>query len=289
MAVIRVHKDKNYTVMSNTHFKEREMSLKAKGLLSLILSLPDDWKYTISGLATLNADKETSVKSGLKELEKFGYMKITKLFPNETKSGRIEYEYDIFEKPKVEKQEGGILPLEVLDVELLDVEEPVLLNTNKLNTNNKINNIKKEGKDSANTQKPLLVTNSKPTKKNSHKDNLIEMINTFSSNIEVTKLLNDYLDIRIKRGLTLKQWGMILDELREYAKTDSRLAIEEIKGAIMYSAGKIVPDWKKSNYKSKSPSFDNTAGNGKHLIRGVNDDEFNEELCVDEDGELLEF
>ena len=52
MAVMRVQKNANYTIMSNHHFKEKKMSLKAKGLLSLMLSLPDDWDYSINGLVT---------------------------------------------------------------------------------------------------------------------------------------------------------------------------------------------------------------------------------------------
>lgn len=54
MSVVRVHKNANFTVMSNYHFKEKNMSLKAKGLLSLMLSLPDDWDYSIAGLVTRN-------------------------------------------------------------------------------------------------------------------------------------------------------------------------------------------------------------------------------------------
>ena len=71
MAVIRVKKVKNYTAMTNYHLQNKKMSLKAKGLLSVILSLPDDWDYTIEGLCGLSKDNETSVKSALKELKEF--------------------------------------------------------------------------------------------------------------------------------------------------------------------------------------------------------------------------
>ena len=97
MAVVRVHKTANYTVMSNHHFRERNMSLKAKGLLSLMLSLPDDWDYSINGLATLSKDGRESVMSALKELEQFGYLKRTRI-TNE--KGHFKgYDYDIFECP----------------------------------------------------------------------------------------------------------------------------------------------------------------------------------------------
>ena len=69
-----VHKTSDYTVMSNTHFKEKEMTLRAKGLLSLMLSLPDDWDYSIAGLCTLSKDGKDSVMNALLELEEFGYL-----------------------------------------------------------------------------------------------------------------------------------------------------------------------------------------------------------------------
>ena len=102
MSVIRVEKTQNYSVMSNYHFKEKSMSLKAMGLLSLMLSLPNDWDYSVEGLTKLCADGETAIDSALTELKNFGHLKVKKLMPNETKSGRIEYEYTVFEEPHKE-------------------------------------------------------------------------------------------------------------------------------------------------------------------------------------------
>ena len=131
MSVIKVEKNKNYTVMSNYHLKEQDMSLKAKGLLSVILSLPEDWNYSIAGLVAICKENETSIKSTLEELKQFGYLKVIKKMPNETSSGRIEYEYIIYEKKQdIEKQE-----VENLGVEVLGVENQGQLNTNKLSTN----------------------------------------------------------------------------------------------------------------------------------------------------------
>lgn len=139
MSIIRVNKSKNYTIMSNSHFKEKKMSLKAKGLLSLMLSLPDEWDYSINGLIQLNRDNESSVKSALNELKKFNYLVITKKMPNETNTGRIEYVYDIYEKPKQEgeKQDLENLPLEILPLEKQPLENPGQYNNNNKNINNK--------------------------------------------------------------------------------------------------------------------------------------------------------
>lgn len=105
MAVIRVNKTADYTVMSNTHFKEKEMSLKAKGLLSLMLSLPDGWNYSIAGLVTLSKDGKESVMNALNELEKFGYLRRTKLLDENKRFAG--YDYDIYEKPQKDKPTAG--------------------------------------------------------------------------------------------------------------------------------------------------------------------------------------
>ena len=96
-SVCRVNKNKNYTVMSNYHLKSRNLSLKAIGLLSKVLSLPDDWDYSISGLTSLCKESTSAIKAALDELKEWGYLVVTKLMPNETESGRIEYVYDFFE------------------------------------------------------------------------------------------------------------------------------------------------------------------------------------------------
>lgn len=105
MAVIRVNKTADYTIMGNSHLREKEMSLKAKGLMSLMLSLPNDWDYSVAGLVSICKESDSSIKSALDELKKFGYLVITKKLPNQTDSGKIEYEYNIFEYPQGKEPE----------------------------------------------------------------------------------------------------------------------------------------------------------------------------------------
>lgn len=132
MTVLRVHKTANYTVMSNFHFKEKGMSLKAKGLLSLMLSLPDDWDYSIMGLASLSKDGKESVMGALKELEKFGYLIRT---PIRNGNGHFKgYSYDIFEEPQTETPNA-----ENPNSANPNAEKSTQLNTNILNTK-EINN-----------------------------------------------------------------------------------------------------------------------------------------------------
>ena len=98
--VVRVIKNSNYTTLSNYHFRDRRLSWKAKGLLSTMLSLPDNWNYTIEGLATLAGDGIKSTNSGLAELEKNGYLTRKQL---RDENGHFAMtEYTIFEEPVVE-------------------------------------------------------------------------------------------------------------------------------------------------------------------------------------------
>lgn len=143
MATFRVNKNKNYTVMSNYHLRDKKLSLKAKGLLSQMLANSDDWGYSIAGLVAVNKENETAINSALKELKDNGYLVVTKLMPNQTGSGRYDYIYDIYELPQdaekqgIEKQDLDFLPLE-----FLPLENQGLRNTNIRNTN--IRNTKKE-------------------------------------------------------------------------------------------------------------------------------------------------
>lgn len=127
MSIMRVHKTENYTVMSNYHFKEKGMSLKAKGLLSMMLSLPDDWNYSVSGLVTLSKDGKDSVMSALAELEKFGYLKRSKITNSKGQFSGVEY--DIFEHPQQE------IPIAENPISgKSNAENPPQLNTYKSNT-----------------------------------------------------------------------------------------------------------------------------------------------------------
>ena len=123
MSVIRVHKSKNYTVMSNTHLRDKKLSLKAKGLLSVMLSLPDNWDYSIAGLVAISKENETAVKSALNELKDNNYVVVTKENPTKSNGGRIKYTYEVYEEPHKQRVDGQ--GLENLGVENKTVREVV--------------------------------------------------------------------------------------------------------------------------------------------------------------------
>jgi len=102
MAVFKVEKTKNFTIMSNHHLQNKNLSLKAKGLLSYMLSLPSDWDYSLAGLVSNSKESKTSIRNTLNELKENHYLSVTKLYPNQTESKKIEYVYNIYEEPHLE-------------------------------------------------------------------------------------------------------------------------------------------------------------------------------------------
>lgn len=103
MAQFKIYKNKNYTVVSNYHLQDMNLSLKSKGLLTQMLSLPPDWDYSIKGLAAINKDGIDAIKSALNELEKYNYLTRKKI---RDKKGKIlDIEYSIYEFPQTEEND----------------------------------------------------------------------------------------------------------------------------------------------------------------------------------------
>ena len=137
MAVFRVERTRDYTVMCNHHLKDSNLSLKAKGLLSMMLSLPDEWNYTTRGLAAICKEGVDAIGKTLKELELAGYIIRRQL---RGKDGRIsDTEYTIFEKPRNPSPPDTTLPdTENPYLDKPDTEKPAELNIEKSNTQKSI-------------------------------------------------------------------------------------------------------------------------------------------------------
>jgi hypothetical protein len=187
MATIRVHKTKNYTVMSNTHLRDKSLSLKAKGLLSVMLSLPDNWDYSIAGLVAICKENETAVKSALNELKDNNYVVVTKENPTKSNGGRIKYTYEVYEEPHKQRVDGQ--GLENLGVEHQQVEIHGQLSTNGLSTDEL--NTNKQSTERLNTDKVHTSVSEKQTARVTRQDMQAkkdDMLNRFSeicdSNIE---------------------------------------------------------------------------------------------------------
>ena len=141
MAVFRVERNTGYTVMSNHHLRNKELTLKAKGLLSQMLSLPEDWDYTLAGLSHINREKIDAIREAVKELEKAGYIVRSR---ERDEKGRLRgADYVIYEQPQPREPEAAtsseqppILDLPTLENPTLDnptLEKPTQENPTQLN------------------------------------------------------------------------------------------------------------------------------------------------------------
>lgn len=200
IAVIRVIKSRNYTVMSNTHLKDKRLSLKAIGLLSVVLGLPEDWHYTVNGLVGIVKDGKDSVESAIKELKKNGYLRVEKIYPN-ANSNRIQYQYTFFENP----QEVDFQPLENQGIEKQGVETQVLENpytykdTNKPNTNKL--NTNTQSKHKYGEYQHVLLTDKEHT----------HLLDLYGDSLdEHIKILDEYIETSGKKyknhSLVLQKW-----------------------------------------------------------------------------------
>ena len=136
MAVFRIERTRDYTVMSNHHLRNEKLSLKAKGLLSMMLSLPENWNYTTRGLAAICKEGVDAIGGALRELETAGYIVRHQL---RDRHGRIsDTEYVIYEQPQPKKPDTDAPDTENPYMEKPDTEKPAELNIEKSNTQKSI-------------------------------------------------------------------------------------------------------------------------------------------------------
>lgn len=196
MAVFRVEKTRDYTVMSNFHLKDKSLSLKSKGLLTMILSLPDDWNYTTRGLAAICKEGVDSISSALRELETAGYLIRRRL--RDVKGKITDTEYTIFERPR--KPEAADPCTGQPDTpqpytENPDMGKPCTDNTTQININQVIP--KKSNMDESSTHQsisakrkaPAFLPHSKPTDRMDEMEPYRELI---MDNIEYDILTQQY-------------------------------------------------------------------------------------------------
>ena len=151
MAVFRIEKTRDYTVMSNHHLRDTGLSLKSKGLLSMMLSLPEDWNYTTRGLAKICKEGTDSIGSALKELERAGYIVRNRL--RDSKGKIVDVEYVIYETPHPPEPDGPCEDepdTEHPDTENPDMDTPGLENRPQLNKDK--SNPDKSKKDLSSTE-----------------------------------------------------------------------------------------------------------------------------------------
>lgn len=210
MSVIRVNNTKDFTVMSNYHFQDKEISLKAKGLLGLMLSLPSNWDYSVNGLVTIVKENKAAVQSALKELEEHKYLKRTRV---QDETGRFDYVYDIYEKPydKLPCTENRCTDIQC-------TENRCTENQPQINTN----------KQSTNKQNTKELNTNEYKEKNIKKESVNSVIAEYTESKELQDALHDFVDMRTKarKPLTVRAMKLSLNELDKLAVDDvTKIAI----------------------------------------------------------------
>lgn len=214
MAVIRIQKTENYTVMSNHHLRNKEMSLKAKGLMSLMLSLPPNWDYSIGGLVAICKESHTSIRSAIKELEENNYL-IRERKNNE--KGYFIYEYTLYEipQPHAENQHTVKLDADSEHAATTHTENRRQINKEELNKDIlNIDNIEREPEEE-----------------------IYEILSEISDS-ELRELYTDYVIQRREKGSALTPKGLRMLIVRGFRLSDSDMAVHR---AIVETA--IINNW----------------------------------------------
>ena len=213
MSTIRVNNTKGFTVMSNYHLQDKEISLKAKGLLGLMLSLPSNWDYSVNGLVAIVKENKAAVQTALKELEEHKYLKRTRV---QDETGRFDYIYDIYEKPydKLPWTENRCTDIQCTENQPqinTNKQNTKELNTNRLNTNNSLG---EKGK----------------------KETVNSVIAEYTESQDLQDALHDFVDMRtkVRKPLTVRAIKLSLNELDKLALDDvTKIAI--VNQSIMHN------------------------------------------------------
>lgn len=235
MAVFRVIKNNDYTIMSNYHLKDKKLSLAAKGLQSFFLSLPDDWDYSINGLISVLKEGKTAIRNALEELKSNGYLIINKV---RNEQGKFEYFYNIYERPsnEISKENLDLIfsETEKPDTDKPDMDKPGMdepdmenqpqINTNKLNTNK------------TNTK------NKNKKKKKEAETEIDKVINEQIQNEEVKEAFYDFVKMRKAIGypLTTKGTELAINNLYKLSKIKEE-QILIINNSIMFNWRGLFP------------------------------------------------
>lgn len=210
MSVIRVNNTKGFTVMSNYHFQDKEISLKTKGLLGLMLSLPSNWDYSVNGLVAIVKENKAAVQTALKELEEHKYLKRTRV---QDETGRFYYIYDIYEKPydKLPCTENPCTDIQCTEVQCTE-------NQPQINTNKQITN----------KQNTKELNTNEYKEKNIKKESVNSVISSYTENKDLQDALHGFVEMRNKarKPLTARAMKLSLNKLNELALDDvTKIAI----------------------------------------------------------------
>ena len=254
MSVIRVEKTKNYTVMSNYHLQDKQLSLKAKGLLSFMLSLPEDWDYSVEGLIKCSTDGRTAVRAALQELEEHNYLTRRRIYTN----GKVtDVEYTVFEVPH---------PVQNLTLENVTLGNVTLENQRQINTKitkyeyNKDTKKKGISKDIPGNQEFANTSFKNSSSKKDRKFKILKMIETKLLEYDIQdeqvydKVMEFYSSIiDNKLGAVTEQ--RVSADLMKLAKVNTATQLRTIQLSLDKGYKTFDPEWLNKNRGTTKQSF----------------------------------
>lgn len=208
MSTFRVNKTNDYTVVSNTHLRDKNLSLKAKGLLTVLLSLPDNWDYSVNGLVAISKEGKDGITSAIKELENNCYLKRTQI---KDENGKFKgHNYDVYEKPFAENP-STVNPI---------TENPSTENPPQLNTEQ--SSIKKSSTKVLNTKK-------------NKRETYVSLVDEYTDDEQLREALIYYIDMRLgnpKDAFTPRALELALPKLNNLSKGDLSCKIEIVNQSV---------------------------------------------------------
>ena len=263
MAVFRVEKSRGYTVMSNHHLRNKELSLKAKGLLSQMLSLPEDWDYTLAGLSHINRESIDAIRTAVWELEKAGY--ITRRQGRDEKGKMAAIEYTIYEQPQPPSLENPILENPTTDKPVLEnptTENPTSDNPTQINKEEQRTDLPKKEKsntDLSNTHSiPILSPNPSPLGDYDRLDEIVDlMLETVCTRRKTIRIAGDDYPAELVKAKFMKldseHIRFVLDCMRE--NTTKIRNIKQYLRAVLFNAPSTI-----GNYYTSLVAHDMASG-----------------------------
>ena len=244
MPIHRVSKDRDFTRISNYMFRDKALSSTAIGVLCRILSLPDDWNFSVRGLIAICKESDTAIRSALKELSDAGYYEVTK---ERREHGRFEFVYNIYEVPK------DVFP----DMVSPHMDSPYMENPHMENPHMESPNVELPHMEIV----PQLTTNISTTKElttkksttRKRKRSLMDMVAEYTEHDGIRESLAGFIDMRktIKKPLSERALKMIMNKLDKIAKSDDEKVLI-VNQSVLHCWQDVYP------YKSdtKSPGYD---------------------------------
>ncbi len=276
-----------YAVLPANVRYDKNITPNAKLLYAEITALCNDKGYCWAGnayFAELYGVTKTSISNWISSLQKNGYIDVQFIYKENSKEIQSRH-ISIANNIPIQNNLNTYTKNIVGGIQKNFTDNTQIINTKKDKIISKDIITQK--------QKPLIPKETKQAKKAKDIMTMRNMINAFTENESIREKLLEYFNMRVKKGLQPNQWKIILDDLRDYAGENAKVAIDKINGSIAGGYMQIIAPWekdKKNNFAK--PRFDNTAGRKVEAVVNMSKEEkeqFEKSLATDDDGNLIQF